>query len=266
MLLYYMPGVAGLGACGARLCGGVAASGPGRGACGCMRTRRRWGVAAHAAALPAGAAAVRLSTWHSCRQAVCSASLLDSACPCCWLHALSMGMHYTGCAHIHGLLSAGERQHGLRGGVLVCADARMQLMAAAAECELQCWQPAGPTPRGSSVPVVAAKPAGSASSPAMLEVDGRRFLKQQRWSDAAAALGRALAGRPAPSQSLASAAACAEACGGLPLPSSAATLAAMEALERLRRCPDADAEAGFSVQVGVVAALLSPEVHRLWFS
>ena len=147
--------------------------------------------------------------------------------------------------------------------MLVCAETRMQLMAAAAECELQCREHAAPTPGWESKHDAAAEPpAESASSPLMLEVDARRFLKQRRWSDATAALSRASAGRPAPSPSLASAATCAGACGGLPMPSSAATLAAVEALERLWRSPDADAEAGFSLQVAVVDMLLAQSLFR----
>lgn len=131
-------------------------------------------------------------------------------------------------------------------------------MAAAAECQLQCREHAGSTPGWKSeLDSAAEPPAESTSSPLMLEVDAWRFLKQGRWSDATAALCRASAGRPAPSPSLASAAACAEACGGLPMPRSAATLAAVEALERLRLSPDADAEAGFSLQVAVVDMLLA---------
>ena len=142
--------------------------------------------------------------------------------------------------------------------MLVCAETRTQLMAAVAECELHCCDHAARTPGWKSKHDAAAEPsAESASHPLMLEVDARRFLKQRRWSDATAALSRASAGRPAPSPSLASAAACAEACGGLPNPNSAATLAAVEALERLRRSPDADAEAGFSLQVAVVDMLFA---------
>ena len=87
-----------------------------------------------------------------------------------------------------------------------------------------------------------------------LEVEGRRLLRQQRWSDAAVVLRKAWAARQAASPSLVAAMASAEASGTLPGAGSPATLAASGQLRRMAQTPDADAHAGFSVQVRALSS------------
>lgn len=138
-----------------------------------------------------------------------------------------------------------------KGKHAACAGVRAQLLGAMAECELHCQRRPGAeaqAPPEARAAAEADSPAAKGASALALEVEGRRLLRQQRWTDAAAALRSALAARRAASPSLVAALASAEACGGLPTASSPAVLAAASELRRLVDAPDADADVGLCVK------------------